>query len=81
MSEMRGVLGAVTAALVLEMIAGLLWVGSAAHRIHLLESRLSALASVEIRAARLEEQTIHLRAAVARMEAKLDEALAEERRP
>ena len=75
MNDTKRVLSAVITALILELIAGLLWVGAAAHRISHLESRLAALASVEVRAARLEEQTAYLRAGIERIEGKLDAAL------
>lgn len=81
MTDSRRILTAVAVALTLELVAGLLWVGAAAQRIALLEARLSTLSALEVRAARLEEQTAHLRTAVARMETKLDQALREEPRP
>jgi hypothetical protein len=69
------------AALTIQVVAGLLWAGAAAQRLQTLEAQLSRMATLEVRAARLEEQTVHLRSALQRIELKLDRALTEEPRP
>lgn len=66
-------------AVVIQMVTALLWAGAAAQRLDQLESRLERLAYLEVSAARLEEQSAHLRAALARIEDKLDSALCEEK--
>ncbi|NNU16989.1 hypothetical protein HK107_11725 [Parvularcula sp. ZS-1/3] len=65
-------------ALCVQLIAALLWAGAAAHRLTALEAKLTALPALDVRAARLEEQTVHLSAQMTRIEMKLDRALHEE---
>lgn len=65
-------------ALVLQVAAGLLWAGAAAHRLAYLETQLAEMSTLEVRAARLEEQTAHMRTTLARIETKLDHALTRE---
>lgn len=50
----------------------LLWVGKAAARLDMMEARLEQQAGVVERLARLEEQAVGQRAALERIEAKLD---------
>jgi hypothetical protein len=59
-------------ALVLQTSGALLWAGRTAERIEQLEVRLGAQAGVVERLARLEEQALATRAALGRIEAKLD---------
>jgi hypothetical protein len=63
---------ALIAALALQTGGGLWWAGSAAERITELEQRLDHQAGVAERLARLETQADATRAALARIEAKLD---------
>ncbi|PTT11914.1 hypothetical protein [Caulobacter sp. HMWF025] len=58
--------------LVLQAAAALLWAGRASARIDEMRTRLDAQAPVAERLARLEEQAAATRAALARIEAKLD---------
>jgi hypothetical protein len=67
-----------SAVLLVQTITGLLWAGAAAARLNHLEAQLGGVSALEVRAARLEEQTLHLRAALGRIEAKLDRALTDE---
>ncbi|GGY53169.1 hypothetical protein [Parvularcula lutaonensis] len=69
---------ALSTALCVQMIAALLWAGAAAQRLDTLEEQLRRMAVLEVRAARLEEQTLHLRSALDRIENKLDRALHDE---
>ena len=66
---------AIAGTLTMQTMAALLWAGAAAERLSQLENERGRLTSLEIRAARLEEQTDHLRAALIRIEEKLDRAL------
>lgn len=66
---------AMAATLGLQSVMALLWIGAASNRLNHLEASLDRMASLEIRAARLEEQSLHLRDALGRIEAKLDYAL------
>jgi hypothetical protein len=63
---------AVGAALVIQTAAALLWAGAAAERLSQLEERAGASSEIIERTARLEEQMAGARAALARIEAKLD---------
>lgn len=65
----------VSVALAAQTVTALLWLGSAANRLETLEAGLDHVSSLEVRAARLEEQTQHLRDALSRIEGKLDTAL------
>jgi len=58
--------------LFLQAAAALLWAGRASARIDEMRTRLDAQAPVAERLARLEEQAVATRAALARIEAKLD---------
>ena len=60
-------------ALSLQSIAGLVWAGGAAARIATLEDRVGEQRLVAERLARLEEQGVATRAAVERIERKLEE--------
>ncbi|MEM6914573.1 MAG: hypothetical protein AAF511_11415 [Pseudomonadota bacterium] len=66
---------AIAGALTMQTIAALLWAGAAAERLSQLEHERGRLTALEVRTARLEEQTDHLRATLARIEQKLDRAL------
>lgn len=63
---------AVIVAVALQAAGALLWAGQAAARIDELQSRIEAQAPVAERLARLEEQAVATRAALERIEAKLD---------
>ena len=63
---------AVIVAVALQAAGALLWAGQAAARIDELQSRIEAQAPVAERLARLEEQAASTRAALDRIEAKLD---------
>ena len=66
---------AVSVAIGLQTVMAVLWVGAASARLNHLEASLSRMSALEVRAARLEEQSLHLRDALHRIEAKLDYAL------
>lgn len=72
MDEMRKVPIAVIAALVVQTIGGLVWAGGAAARIATLEERVGEQRLVAERLARLEEQSLATRAAVERVERRLE---------
>ncbi|MEO1658905.1 MAG: hypothetical protein AAFR65_14420 [Pseudomonadota bacterium] len=72
---------AIAGALTMQTIAALLWAGAAAERLSQLELERGRLTALEVRAARLEEQTDHLRTTLARIEQKLDRALLMETAP
>lgn len=59
-------------ALAVQTVGGLVWAGGAAARIATLEARVSEQALVAERLARLEEQGVATRAAVERIERKLE---------
>ena len=63
---------AVIAALMVQTIGGLVWAGGAAARIATLEERVGELRLVAERLARLEEQSVATRAAVERIEMRLE---------
>ncbi|MEE4212603.1 MAG: hypothetical protein V2I43_25435 [Parvularcula sp.] len=77
---MNKLVSAVTAAVAVQSIAALLWAGAAANRLAQIEEELGERPALEVRTARLEEQTSHLNAALVRIETKLDRALEEARR-
>ncbi len=58
--------------LVVQSITALLWAGSAAERLDQLERRADNASLLIERTARLEEQAYHMRAALERIEQKLD---------
>lgn len=63
---------ALIAALAVQTIGGLIWAGGAAARIGTLEERVAEQRLVAERLARLEEQSVATRAAVERMEQRLE---------
>lgn len=63
---------AVIAALAVQTVGGLIWAGGAAARIETLEERVGEQRQVAERLARLEEQSLATRAAVERVEARLE---------
>lgn len=65
-------------AIAIQLIMALLWAGSAANQINRIEGHMERLTALEIREARLEEQTDHLREALIRIEVKLDSIVEEE---
>jgi len=73
MFEMRKMPVAVIAALMVQTIGGLVWAGGAAARIATLEERVGEQRLVAERLARLEEQSVATRAAVERIEMRLEE--------
>lgn len=72
MSEMRKAPVAVIAALMVQTIGGLVGAGGAAARIATLEERVGEQRLVAERLARLEEQSVATRAAVERIEMRLE---------
>ncbi|MDP1914048.1 hypothetical protein [Brevundimonas sp.] len=63
---------ALIAALTVQTIGGLVWAGGAAARIATLEERVTEQRLVAERLARLEEQSVATRAAVGRIEERLE---------
>ena len=74
MSDIKRIPIALAVALVIQAIGGLVWAGGAAARIATLETRVSEQKQVAERLARLEEQGIATRAAVERIERRLEGA-------
>jgi hypothetical protein len=74
MEAMRKIPVAVITALIIQTIGALLWAGGAAARIETLEERVGEQRQVAERLARLEEQSLATRAAVERVEARLEGA-------
>ena len=72
MEALRTVPVAVIAALVVQTVGGLVWAGGAAARIGTLEERVGEQRLVAERLARLEEQSRATRAAVERIEERLE---------
>ena len=72
MDEMKKVPVALIVALVVQTIGGLVWAGGAAARISTLEDRVGEQRLVSERLARLEEQGVATRAAVERIERRLE---------
>ncbi|WP_298743395.1 hypothetical protein [uncultured Brevundimonas sp.] len=72
MEMLRKVPVAVIAALALQTAGALVWAGGAAARISVLEARIGEHRQVAERLARLEEQSKATRAAVERMEMRLE---------
>lgn len=64
---------AVILAVALETAGAMVWAGMVHERIRQLETEVSAQAPVAERLARLEEQTDFIRAAIARVEARLED--------
>ncbi len=72
MDQVKRVPMALVVALVVQTIGGLVWAGGAAARIATLEVRVSEQRLVAERLARLEEQGVATRAAVERIERRLE---------
>ena len=72
MEQVKRVPMALVVALVVQTIGGLVWAGGAAARIATLEVRVSEQRLVAERLARLEEQGVATRAAVERIERRLE---------
>ena len=72
MDDWNRVPPAVVAALIVQTAAGLIWAGGAAARIGALEARMGEQRLVAERLARLEEQGVATRAAVERIEQRLE---------
>lgn len=72
MDDLRKMATAMAAALAIQTIGGLVWAGGAAARIATLEDRVGEQRLVAERLARLEEQGVATRAAVERIERKLE---------
>ena len=73
MEDLKRMSVALIVALVVQTIGGLVWAGGAAARIATLEERVGEQRLVAERLARLEEQGVATRAAVARIETRLEE--------
>ncbi len=73
MNDIKRIPMALVIALVLQTIGGLVWAGGAAARIATLEERVGEQRLVAERLARLEEQGVATRAAVERIETRLEE--------
>jgi hypothetical protein len=74
MEAMRRIPVAVIVALAVQTVGGLIWAGGAASRIATLEERVGEQRLVAERLARLEEQSLATRAAVERVEMRLERA-------
>ncbi|MGV3578276.1 hypothetical protein [Brevundimonas sp.] len=73
MDDLKKTATALGVALVVQTVGGLVWAGGAAARIATLEERVGEQRLVAERLARLEEQGVATRAAVARIEHRLEE--------
>ena len=73
MDELKKTAVALGVALTVQTVGGLVWAGGAAARIATLEERVGEQRLVAERLARLEEQGVATRAAVARIEHRLEE--------
>lgn len=73
MDQIKRVPLALVVALIVQTIGGLVWAGGAAARIATLEDRVGEQRLVAERLARLEEQGVATRAAVERIERRLEE--------
>jgi len=73
MDDLKKTAAALGVALTVQTIGGLVWAGGAAARIATLEERVGEQRLVAERLARLEEQGVATRAAVARIETRLEE--------
>lgn len=73
MDDIRKLATGLALALVVQLIGGLVWAGGAAARIATLEDRVGEQRLVAERLARLEEQGIATRAAVERIEKRLED--------
>lgn len=72
MDDLKKMATALSVALAVQTIGGLVWAGGAAARIATLEDRVGEQRLVAERLARLEEQGVATRAAVERIERKLE---------
>ena len=72
MNELRKIPVAVIAALAVQTVGGLVWAGGAAARSATLEEQVGEQRLVAERLARLEEQSLATRAAVERVERRLE---------
>jgi hypothetical protein len=72
MDDLKKMATALGVALAIQTIGGLVWAGGAAARITTLEARVGEQRLVAERLARLEEQGVATRAAVERIERKLE---------
>jgi hypothetical protein len=72
MDDVKKMATALAVALAVQTIGGLVWAGGAAARIATLENRVGEQRLVAERLARLEEQGVATRAAVERIERKLE---------
>ena len=72
MDDLKKMATALAVALAVQTIGGLVWAGGAAARIATLEARVGEQRLVAERLARLEEQGVATRAAVERIERKLE---------
>ncbi len=70
--QVRRVPTALLVALAAQAVAGLVWAGGAASRIGTLEAQVAEQRMVSERLARLEEQSVATRAAVERIELRLE---------
>lgn len=66
---------ALVSALGAQTIAALLWAGAAAERLTQLEQRITNATDLSERTARLEEQGIHIRDSLLRIERKIDDSV------
>lgn len=73
MDDLKKTAVALGVALTVQTVGGLVWAGGAAARIAMLEERVGEQRLVAERLARLEEQGVATRAAVARIEHRLEE--------
>ncbi|ADL00549.1 hypothetical protein [Brevundimonas subvibrioides] len=73
MDDLKKMAAGLAVALVVQTIGGLVWAGGAAARIATLEDRVGEQRLVAERLARLEEQGIATRAAVERIEKRLED--------
>ena len=73
MDDLKKMATALGVALAVQTVGGLVWAGGAAARIATLEDRVGEQRLVAERLARLEEQGVATRAAVARIEHRLEE--------
>jgi len=78
MSQQQRLSATAIVAIGIQLVMAVLWAGSAANQINRIEDHMERLNALEIREARLEEQTEHLREALIRIEAKLDYILHQE---
>lgn len=72
---------AIIVAFIMQTAAALVWAGSAGERLGQVEKRVETAASTAERTVRLEEQVVHVRASLARIERKLDSYLAAQKPP